>query len=247
LKSSLVNVIQFVWLVVLGGSVFWVGDSDVLVVEGTGDGLLELLVDGGWVLELVVDGEGLLELLVDGGWVLELLVKKLFVEKVGLWVKPQIASVHELKLVEEAVVVGEELLEMVALAVAEGTELLPKSVGSVIITGNCEIQFKTELMITGSFHHVLAEQASPVAVVVTLPVDEQAEVVVQTEEHELKVVIEPLTVDAHATVQKEIADAEHELDELEELDVSVEVAESVPDGESVGFPVAVAVTDAVTS
>ena len=187
----------------------------------------------------------MLELLVDGDWVLELLLKKLFVEKVGLWVKAHLASVHELKLVEEPVVVGEEVLEIVALAVAEGTELLPKSVGSVIITGNWEIQFKTELMITGSFHHVLAEQASPVAVVVAPSVAEQAEVVVQTEEHELKVVIEPLTVDAHATVQKEIADAEHELDELEELDVSVEVAESVADGESVGLPVTVAVTGAV--
>ena len=231
--------------VVLGGSGFWVRDSDVLVVEGTGDDLVELLVDGGGLVELLVDGDGLLELLVDGGWVLELPVKKLFVEKVGLWVKAHLASVHELKLVEEPVVAGEEVLEIVALAVAAGTELLPKSVGSVISTGNWEIQLKTELMITGSFHHVLAEQASPVAVVVTLPVEEQAEVVVQTVEQELKVVIEPLTADAHATVQKEIADAEHELDELEELDVSVEVAESVSDGESVGLAVTVVVTGAV--
>ena len=127
----------------------------------------------------------------------------------------------EFALVSFAVEVS-ELLVLVAL-----TETLVIFVGAgksepvPRTKGNCVIQVMTELMISGLLYQLLVEQALPVSLVVAFK-SKQAVVVVQYVEHESNVVKEPLVVLEHVTPQYEIVDVEHELDEADDVMVSLD-------------------------
>lgn len=103
------------------------------------------------------------------------------------------------------------------------------------ISGNCDIQDMIEADTTGSFHHVLKEQAESVVVVDTVFVPEHSVEVTQDVEHDFEA-IEPEATVAQETTQDENRDSEQELDEpVEEAEVML------PEKDAVGLLVGVAV------